>query len=227
MAFIMIKDVYHDYCLGKVAVNALKGVNIEIDEGEMVALIGPSGSGKTTVINLLGTIDSPTRGEIYVDSINLNNLPAKERIKYRRRKISFIFQFFNLFPTLNVLENTEFPLLFSPVSRREMKERVTSALETVGLGGLEHRKIDELSGGQRQRVAIARALVTKAPIVLADEPTGNLDGETAEIVMELMKKINADFGTTFLFSTHDPRVMKYANKIIELRDGRVEKVKVS
>lgn len=227
LSFITIKDVYHDYFLGKVVVNALKGINIAIDEGEMVALIGPSGSGKTTVINLLGTIDSPTRGEIYVDSINLNKLSAKEKIKYRRTKISFIFQFFNLFPTLNVFENTEFPLLFSPVSKNEIKERVTFALKTVGLGGLENRRIDELSGGQRQRVAIARALVTKAPIVLADEPTGNLDGETANIVMELMKKINADFGTTFLFSTHDPRVMKYANKIIELRDGRVENVKVS
>lgn len=227
LSFITIKDVYHDYFLGKVVVNALKGINIAIDEGEMVALIGPSGSGKTTVINLLGTIDSPTRGEIYVDSINLNKLSAKEKIKYRRTKISFIFQFFNLFPTLNVFENTEFPLLFSPVSKNEIKERVTFALKTVGLGGLENRRIDELSGGQRQRVAIARALVTKAPIVLADEPTGNLDGETADIVMELMKKINADFGTTFLFSTHDPRVMKYANKIIELRDGRVENVKVS
>jgi putative ABC transport system ATP-binding protein len=139
--------------------------------------------------------------------------------------VSFIFQFFNLFPTLNVYENTEFPLLFLPVSKREIKKRVMLALETVGLGGLEQRRIDELSGGQRQRVAIARALVTQAPIVLADEPTGNLDGATAEKVMELMKKINADFGTTFLFSTHDPRVMKYANKIIELKDGRVENVR--
>lgn len=139
--------------------------------------------------------------------------------------VSFIFQFFNLFPTLNVYENTEFPLLFLPVSKREIKKRVMPALETVGLGGLEQRRIDELSGGQRQRVAIARALVTQAPIVLADEPTGNLDGATAEKVMELMKKINADFGTTFLFSTHDPRVMKYANKIIELKDGRVENVR--
>lgn len=137
MLFITMKDVFHDYPLGKVVVKALKGVNIKIDTGEMVALIGPSGSGKTTIINLLGTIDTPTGGEIYVDSINLNELSGKERIKYRKTKISFIFQFFNLFPTLNVYENTEFPLLFSPVSKSEIKERALLALETVGLGGLE------------------------------------------------------------------------------------------
>lgn len=227
MSFITMKDVYHDYPLGKTVVKALKGVNIQIDVGEMVALIGPSGSGKTTIINLLGTIDAPSSGEIYVDSINLNELTGKERNKYRKTKISFIFQFFNLFPTLNVYENTEFPLLFSPVTKGEIKERVLLALDTVGLGGLEDRRIDELSGGQRQRVAIARALVTRAPIVLADEPTGNLDGETSAVVMELMSKINKEFGTTFLFSTHDPRVMRYASKVIELRDGRVESVKVS
>lgn len=227
MSFITMKDVFHDYHLGKVTVNALRGINMDIDKGEMVALIGPSGSGKTTIINLLGTIDSPSAGEILVDSIALNKLSARQKIEYRKTKIGFIFQFFNLFPTLNVFENIEFPLLFSPVPHSEIKKRVTFALETVGLGGLENRRIDELSGGQRQRVAIARALVTQAPIILADEPTGNLDGETAVKVMDLMSQINKQFGTTFLFSTHDPRVMKYANKLIELRDGKVENVRFS
>lgn len=222
-----MKDVCHEYPLGKVVVKALKGVNLQIDAGEMVVLIGPSGSGKTTIINLLGALDTPTNGEIFVGSLNLNQLSRGERIKYRKTKVSFIFQFFNLFPTLNVYENTEFPLLFMPVPQKEIKERVLFALETVGLGGLAKRRIDELSGGERQRVAIARALVTKAPLVLADEPTGNLDGETAAVVMELMTKINKEFGTTFLFSTHDPRVMKYAGKIIELRDGRVAKIQTS
>lgn len=227
MSLIKMENVIHNYQLGKVVVNALKGVNIEINSGEMVALIGPSGSGKTTIINLLGTIDLPSCGNIFVDSVELGKLSPKERIQYRKNKVSFVFQFFNLFPTLNVYENTEFPLLFSNVSKTQIKSRVKSALEMVGLGGLENRRIDELSGGQRQRVAIARALVTKVPIVLADEPTGNLDGKTAEMVMDLISKINKKLGTTFLFSTHDPRVMKYANKIIELKDGKVENVKVS
>jgi putative ABC transport system ATP-binding protein len=190
----------------------------------MVALVGPSGSGKTTIINLLGTLDIPKKGNIYVNGKDLGGFTEQEKIKYRQDEVSFVFQFFNLFPTLNVYENIEFPLLFKKVAAKEIEYRVTEAINLVGLTGLEKRKTNELSGGQRQRVAIARALVSNVPLVLADEPTANLDGENSFKVMELMKEINNKFKTTFIFSTHDPRVMSFANKIIELIDGKVVKV---
>jgi putative ABC transport system ATP-binding protein len=227
MSFIKFVNVEHSYQLGKVGIPALRGINLEISKGEIIALVGPSGSGKTTLINLLGTLDTPTQGEIYVDSLPIGNLSPKEKVNYRKNMVSFVFQFFNLFPTLNVFENVEFPLLFSDVSVAEIKERVSSAVEMVGLKGLEKRSIDELSGGQRQRVAVARALVTRAQIVLADEPTGNLDGETAIKVMDLMAEINQKYGTTLIFSTHDPRVMKYAHRICEIKDGVIENIKIN
>mgnify|MGYP005857206407 CR=1 FL=1 len=224
MSFIKFVNVEHNYQLGKVGIPALRGINLEISKGEIIALVGPSGSGKTTLINLLGTLDTPTKGEIYVDSLTISNLSPKDKVNYRKNMVSFVFQFFNLFPTLNVFENIEFPLLFSNVSAAEIKERVSSAVEMVGLKGLEKRSIDELSGGQRQRVAVARALVTRSQIVLADEPTGNLDGETATKVMDLMVEINQKYGTTLIFSTHDPRVMKYAHRICEIKDGVIENI---
>ncbi len=225
MSYIKMENIEHNYQLGKVNVKALSNINLEILRGEIIALVGPSGSGKTTIINLLGTLDIPTSGKIYVDSIELNKLSAKEKMFYRKNKVSFVFQFFNLFPILNVYENIEFPILFSSQKTKDIKNKIFSSLEMVGLNGLEKRYIDELSGGQRQRVAIARALVTNAPIVLADEPTGNLDGENAIRIMELISDLNKKIGTTFIFSTHDPKVMNYAYKIIELRDGKIENIK--
>ena len=225
MAFIEFKNVDHSYFLGKVEVPAIRDVTFAVKKGEMVALVGPSGSGKTTIINLLGTLDVPKQGILLVDGQELRKLSDREKISYRKGVVSFVFQFFNLFPTLNVYENIEFPLLFKEVSASEVKTRVTEAIALVGLSGLEKRKTDELSGGQRQRVAIARALVSKVPLVLADEPTANLDGKNAASVMELMKEINVRFNTTFIFTTHDPRVMNFATKIIELTDGRVTNIK--
>ncbi|MCL6591041.1 MAG: ABC transporter ATP-binding protein [Firmicutes bacterium] len=224
MGFIRLENVERIYKLGKTEIKALQNVSCEINKGEMVALIGPSGSGKTTIINLVGTLDQPTSGKIMVDSVDITNLSPKEKIDFRKNKVSFVFQFFNLFPILNVFENVEFPLLFNNVSPNEIRTRVLEAIKVVGLGELGDRKIDELSGGQRQRVAIARALVTRAPIILADEPTANLDGKTALTMMELMKEINKQFETTFIFTTHDPRIMEYAHKIIELKDGKIENI---
>src|SRR5690554_5200587 len=157
MAFIVLKNVEHSYFLGKVEVPAIRDVSFEIKKGEMVALVGPSGSGKTTIINLLGTLDAPKKGELLVDGKELGDLSDREKMNYRKDQVSFVFQFFNLFPTLNVYENIEFPLLFKKVSPMEIKNRVTEAINLVGLSGLEKRKTDELSGGQRQRVAIARS----------------------------------------------------------------------
>ncbi len=225
MAFIEFKNVSHSYHLGKIEVPAISNVSFTIEKGEMIALIGPSGSGKTTIINLLGTLDTPKQGEIMVDGKILNNLSMREKNLYRKEKISFVFQFFNLLPTLNVYENIEFPLLFRKISTAKIKDRVSEALNLVGLNDLNKRKINEISGGQRQRVAIARALVTRAPLVLADEPTANLDGENAMKIMALMKKINKLFNTTFIFTTHDPRIMTFATKTIELTDGRLTHIK--
>jgi putative ABC transport system ATP-binding protein len=227
MATIRFNNVSHQYALGKVRVDALMGIDLEIDHGEMVALTGPSGSGKTTIINLLGTLDTPQSGTIEVNGKDIVGLSASEKNRYRMREVSFVFQSFNLLPTLNVYENVEFPMLFSDMPADELKDRIRALLTKVGLGGYAKRRIDELSGGQRQRVAIARALVTGAPVVLADEPTANLDGSTARDVMELMAGMNRENGTQFVFSTHDSRIIDYATKIVEIRDGRIESVRLN
>ncbi len=227
MATIRFNNVSHQYELGKVRVDALRGIDLEIDPGEMVALTGPSGSGKTTIINLLGTLDTPQSGTIEVNGKNIVGLSASEKNRYRMREVSFVFQSFNLLPTLNVFENVEFPMLFSDMPAGELKDRIRALLGKVGLSEYARRRIDELSGGQRQRVAIARALVTGAPVVLADEPTANLDGSTARDVMELMAGMNRENGTQFVFSTHDQRIIDYATKIVEIRDGRIESVRLN
>lgn len=221
---IKIKSLSHNYMLGNVEVSALTNINLDIPKGKMIALIGPSGSGKTTLLNLIGSLDKPSFGEIEVDGINLNNMSLKEIQKYRRDTISFIFQFFNLFPTLDLKENVEFPLLFSNISKKEISSRSKEAIDMVGLKGFDTRKINELSGGQRQRIAVARAIVTQSKIVLADEPTGSLDSKTASDVMNFFKQINKHTGTTFVFSTHDPRVIEYADIVIKLKDGVVDEV---
>ncbi|MEM4368178.1 MAG: ABC transporter ATP-binding protein [Candidatus Anstonellales archaeon] len=219
---IYIKNVSHYYLLGKIKIQALNNINLTIQSSEIVALVGPSGSGKTTLINLIGALDFPQEGEIEVAGINLTKLTHKKAKEYRQKVVSFIFQFFYLFPTLNVYENVEFPLLFiTDVSKDERKKRVLNALEILEIVHLRDRMIDEISGGERQRVAIARALVTQPKIILADEPTANLNSELGNKVMESFRKIKEMFGTTIIYATHDQNMLKFATRIIQLKDGKI------
>lgn len=219
---ISLKDVTKEYKLGKTVVNALRGVNIEIGEGEFVSFYGPSGSGKSTLLNIIGCLDSPTQGEVRIDGKDVSNLSDTLCSKLRNRTIGFIFQMFNLIAVLNAYENVEYPLLILGLSKKERQKRVLKMLEEVGLLEFIKHRPDELSGGQRQRVAIARALVTNPKIILADEPTANLDSQTGLEILELMKRINEEHKTTFVFSTHDPRIRGYAKKVYNLIDGRIK-----
>jgi putative ABC transport system ATP-binding protein len=218
---IEIKNVTKIYELGKTKVVALNGIDLEVKYGEIISICGPSGSGKTTLLNLIGCLDKPTDGEIKILGTDVLSLSDNKLSEIRGRHIGFIFQTFNLIPVLTAYENVEYPLFLQNVPARERKKRVLIILEEVGLTEFIHHKPDELSGGQRQRVAIARALVTKPEILLADEPTANLDTKTGESILELMQRINKEYGTTFIFSTHDHKVLKYANKIYYLRDGKI------
>ncbi len=222
MNIIEINNVKKNYALGNTTVHALKGIHFKIEEGELLSIIGPSGSGKTTLLNIIGCIDQPTEGSVKIDEEEITNMVDKQLTELRLYKIGFIFQTFNLIPVLNVLENVEFPLLLmKKYNRKEIREKAEKFIEEVGLKEHILHKPAELSGGQRQRVAIARALVTNPSIVLADEPTANLDSETGATILELMKELNEIEKTTFVFSTHDPDVLKYAKRIIKLKDGLV------
>jgi putative ABC transport system ATP-binding protein len=221
MKKIILRNVCKDYHLGAVVVKALQGIDLEISEGEFVAIAGPSGSGKTTLLNLIGCIDKPTSGEIFVAGQFVGNLTDRELDKIRARKIGFIFQDFNLIPVLSAFENIEFPLLLNKKSAVERKQRTEKVLHEVGLLEFAKHRPSELSGGQRQRVAIARALATEPEIVLADEPTGNLDSNTGEEIIKLMCQINEESKVTFIFSTHDPMVMGYAKRLLKIHDGRI------
>lgn len=223
MNVIEVKDVKKDYPLGKTTVHALRGVDVEVEEGAFLSIVGPSGSGKTTLLNIIGCIDSPTTGSVKIHEEEITELNDKEITDLRLHKIGFIFQTFNLIPVLNVRENVEFPLLLMKNnSQEEIRERVEKLVEEVGLIDFIDHKPAELSGGQRQRVAIARALVTNPDIVLADEPTANLDSETSESILKLMRELNEIEKTTFIFSTHDPEVLKYARSIVKIRDGLIQ-----
>ncbi len=218
----MLRDVSKVYPLGKVTVEALSGIDLEIERGEFTTIAGPSGSGKTTLLNLIGCVDVPTSGHVEVDGAVTERLDDRERTRLRLYKLGFIFQSFNLIPVLDLFQNVEFPLLLQGGMRRvERRDRVHEIVERVGLTAQLRQRPNELSGGQRQRVAIARALVTAPKIVLADEPTANLDSATGQKIIELMREINATDHTTFIFSTHDPRVMAHADRIIRLEDGRI------
>ncbi|PKL09645.1 MAG: lipoprotein-releasing system ATP-binding protein LolD [Spirochaetae bacterium HGW-Spirochaetae-7] len=222
MNVVELKDVKKYYMLGQTRVDALRGVSLAIGQGEFLAIAGPSGSGKSTMLNMFGCIDLPSEGTVRIDGTETEKMTDKELTRYRRTKISFIFQSFNLIPVLNVYENIEFPLLLQrSISRNERSERVMKAIEEVGLLDRVKNKSMELSGGQRQRVAIARALVTKPLIVLADEPTANLDSETGKRIIELMRHINETEKTTFVFSTHDAHIMKEARRVVRILDGRI------
>lgn len=218
-----LNDVQKVYPLGRTEVHALKGVSITIREGDFASIAGPSGSGKSTLLNLIGCIDVPSAGLVEVVGRNTAELTDREITRLRHQAIGFIFQSFNLMPVLNVFENVEFPLLLGPKPppKPERREYVGFLIEQVGLSDWRKHRPSELSGGQRQRVAIARSLATKPRIVLADEPTANLDSKTGASIIELMKQINSELSTTFIFSTHDSTIVEIADHIVRLHDGEV------
>ncbi len=214
-----LKKVYH---AGEIAQEVIKDFSLEINEGEFISLVGPSGSGKSTVLNMLGCLDTPTSGEIIIDGTSITPMSRTQRAEFRGRNIGFIFQSFNLIPVLSVYENIEYPLIMvQNLSESERKERVLTLLEEVGM--LEHKDKtpDKISGGQMQRVAIARALVTNPKIIFADEPTANLDSKTAYMILELMKKIQKEHQTTFVFATHDEKIVSCVDRLITIVDGEI------
>jgi len=223
MSSVLVKNVQKTYSLGKTEVQALKGINLQIEKGEFFVLAGPSGSGKSTLLNIIGCLDYPDEGEIWLEDMPVSEYTDAQLNRIRLKHIGFVFQSFNLIPVLNVYENIELPLLIRPdISQKERYSRVQAMMEKVGLAGQKRQKPFELSGGQQQRVAIARALVTGPKIVLADEPTANLDSGTGMEVIELMHEINRREATTFIFSSHDPKVIQRASRVLYLEDG-VEK----
>ncbi len=218
---IQINKVKKSYHSGETTVQALRGVDLDIHNGEFLSIAGPSGSGKTTLLNLIGCLDKADEGTIRIDSIDVAEKNRKELALLRREKIGFVFQSFNLIPVLTAFENAAFPLSLLGFSEQEIKEKTMNILQEVGLEEMAHRKPAELSGGQQQRVAIARALIKGPEIVLADEPTANLDSHTGQDILELMEALNENHNTTFIFSTHDQMVMDFAHRLVQLHDGMV------
>ncbi|MFH2113389.1 MAG: ABC transporter ATP-binding protein [Spirochaetota bacterium] len=216
-----VRNLDKDYSLGKTTIAALRGLNLSIDHGEFVSIMGPSGCGKTTLLNILGCIDRPTRGQVLFGGTDVTGLSDDQETDKRLGEIGFIFQSFNLVPVLTAAENIELPLVLAGMPKVRRKARVDSLVETVGLQQYRKHRPDELSGGQRQRVAIARALVNEPALVIADEPTANLDSENGEAILEVMGRLNREAGVTFIFSTHNPEILKYAGRHIRLRDGRL------
>ena len=218
---IELKGVKKDYPLGRTVVHAIRGVNLEISEGDFTVIAGPSGSGKTTLLNLMGLLDHPTEGKLFFEGRDVSRISDRDATFIRRSRIGFIFQTFNLIPVLTAIENVELPLLLKRMKGKERRKRAEEALAAVGLGDKLYHKPDELSGGERQRVAIARAIAGMPDIILADEPTANLDSETGLSIIKLMKEMNREQGVTFVFSTHDARIIEIARRKIELLDGKV------
>ena len=214
-----VKKVYHQ---GKVRVEALGGVSLDIEKGAFIALAGPSGSGKTTLLNLIGGLDGMDEGTVRVEDSNIGDMSQSDLARLRLNRIGFIFQAYNLVPVLSAEENVEFIMLLQGTPKAERRDRARTILDEVGLGDMYHRRPAELSGGQQQRVAVARAIVSNPAIVLADEPTANLDSRTGQSLLDLMRKMNADKQVTFVFSTHDKMVMDHARRLVYLKDGRIE-----
>lgn len=219
---IEAKDVVKTYVLGDIKVHALRGVNVEIEKGEFVAIMGPSGSGKSTLMHLVGCLDTPTKGEIWIDDVNASRMSKRQLAFLRNKKIGFVFQTFNLLARAPALNNVALPLVYAGAPRRARMEKAKQMLEKVGLGERIYHKPSELSGGQQQRVAIARALVNDPTIILADEPTGNLDSRSGLEIMTLLQELN-DTGTTLILVTHDPYVASHAKRVVRIHDGRVVK----
>lgn len=221
MEVVKVENLTKIYKVGDVETRALGGVNLTVEPGEFMALVGPSGSGKTTLLQLIGCLDQPTSGTITIDGKEVSKLNRNQRADVRKSMIGFIFQFFALIPTLSAYENIELPLLLNDTPIEKRKERVTYLLDAVDLKDRASHKPDQLSGGQQQRVAIARALATDPRLILADEPTANLDTPNGRQVMEIMTRLNKETGVTFIFATHDPRVIEFAQRVVTLRDGLI------
>lgn len=222
---VRVRGLIKKYQMGKVIVEALRGVNMEVKRGEYVSIMGPSGSGKTTLFNMVGGLDKPTEGRVYIDEVDIAQLDAYELAWLRCRKIGYIFQTFNLIPVMTALENVMLPMIFAGLSKSERIEKASKLLEMVGLGHRLHHKPYELSGGQQQRVAIARALANDPAIILADEPTANLDLKTGREIITLIKKMNEERGVTVITNTHDLKMIDVSNRIVFIRDGLVEQIK--
>ena len=221
-AVVRLEGVTRTYRSDSIAVHALRGVNLVIQKGDFAVLVGPSGSGKTTLLNMIGGLDSPTGGRIWVAGTEIGRLSKAQLSQLRLRKIGFVFQEFNLIPVLSAVENVEFVMLLQGLSEPQRRSRASTLLKELGLEGLEHRRPNELSGGQQQRVAVARAIAAEPIIVLPDEPTANLDSKAGGALMDMMRRLNEDKGITFVFSTHDSMVVERARRVIRLRDGQVE-----
>ena len=222
MTVVETRELVKDYALNGLSVHALRGLSLSFETGEFAAVAGPSGSGKSTFLHLVGCLDAPTSGTVAVGGKNTAELSKKELALLRRRSIGFVFQAYNLIPVLSAIENVALPLTLLGEDAAAARKAATRALEEVGLGGMERRRPKEMSGGQQQRVAIARALVKRPALILADEPTANLDSKTGKEILEIMLALNRNAGTTFIFSTHDKMVMEYARRLITLKDGEVE-----
>jgi len=220
---IDIRDLTKAYQMGEVEVHALRGVSMQVMPGEMVAIMGPSGSGKSTLMNMLGCLDTPTSGEYYLEGAAVSDLNDRGLTSIRRHKVGFVFQTYNLLPRTSALVNVEIPLIYGGVPRRQRRQRAIEALEVVGLGDRLHHQPNELSGGEQQRVAVARSLASEPAIILADEPTGNLDTRSGEEVMAVFQKLNRERGITVILVTHDPDIARHAERIVWVRDGLVER----
>ncbi|HQW35120.1 MAG TPA: ABC transporter ATP-binding protein [Thermoflexales bacterium] len=221
MEVARVDNVTRVYKVGNVETKALDGVSLTIENGEFTALVGPSGSGKTTLLQLLGCLDQPSSGKVYISGKDVTGLNRNQRADMRRGTIGFVFQFFALIPTLTAYENVELPMLLGNVSSAEREKRTMQLLEAVDLAKRAKNRPDQLSGGEQQRVAIARALATNPSIILADEPTANLDTPNGKQVMDIMTRLNKETGVTFVFATHDPRVISYARRVVTMRDGKI------
>lgn len=221
MEIIQFENVSKTYVIGEVETRALDGVSLRVQEGEFAALVGPSGSGKTTMLQLMGCLDKPNSGVVKINEQDVTRLSGNQRADLRKQKIGFIFQFFALVPVLSAYENVELPLLLNGVGAKERQERAMALLEAVGLSHRAKHRPDQMSGGEQQRVAIARALAPRPVMVLADEPTANLDTANGQQAMEIMQRLNQETGTAFIFATHDPRVVAFARRVVQMRDGKI------
>ena len=221
-SLIEIRDITKIYRMGSdIEVHALRGVSLQVDEGESLSIMGPSGSGKSTMMNVLGCLDQPTSGEYYLGGVDVKRLNDNALAEIRNRKIGFVFQTFNLLPRTTALQNVELPLVYRGISGRERRQRATESLEMVGLGDRIHHRPNELSGGEQQRVAIARALATQPAIILADEPTGNLDSRSGAEIVAIFQRLNREMGITVVFVTHDADIAAHTRRIVQLLDGRI------
>lgn len=221
MKMIRVENLVKSYDMGDISIHALNGINLSIDKGEMVSIMGPSGSGKSTFLNILGCLDTPTSGKCYLDGIDITLLSKDKQAEIRNKRIGFVFQGFNLLSRTSALENVELPMIYAKIHPKERKVRATKALDTVGLGDRVDHLPNQLSGGQQQRVAIARSIVNDAPIIIADEPTGNLDSKTGVEIMEFLKHLNQSAGKTIIIVTHEEEIATYGERIIRFKDGKI------